>query len=112
MELDSYTLVLFKAGPKKLDPETERELRAKHIAAAIQRREEGHLLLAGAVPEPAAGLPVTGVAFFRTSAEETRELLATDPAGQAGLFETEIVTFVCQKGSLLSQSEPPSTTSP
>ena len=101
-ELETWRLVLFRKGPKadEISDEMAKELRARHLSAARQQQASGTLRLAGAIPVPSSTLPVTGVAFFRTSEEETRALLDADPAEQAGLIATEIVTFVCPKGVL------------
>jgi len=101
-ELDTWRLVLFSRGPKadEIDAETTRELQARHIKLARSYQADGVLRLAGAISEPDPALPVTGLAFFRTSVEETRKLLDADPSQQAGLITTRIVEYVCPKGSL------------
>ncbi|WP_284745870.1 YciI family protein [Amycolatopsis sp. RTGN1] len=101
-ELETWRMVLFQAGPRagEIPEEMARELRARHLSAARQQQAAGTLLFAGAVPEPSSSLPVTGVAFFRTSEAETRAILDADPAEQAGLIATEIVGFVCPRGTL------------
>lgn len=101
-ELDTWRMVLFSKGPKadEIDEETTRALQARHIQLAQRYRADGMLRLAGAVTEPDPNLPVTGLAFFRTSMEETRALVEADPSHQAGLIATTIVEYVCPKGAL------------
>jgi uncharacterized protein YciI len=108
-ELDTWRLVLFSRGPKadEIDEETTRELQAQHIKLAQRYRADGVLRLAGAITKPDPNLPVTGLGFFRTSAEETSALLDADPSQQAGLISTTIVEYVCPKGALPA-SPPPS----
>jgi hypothetical protein len=101
-ELETWRMVLFRKGPRadEISGEMARELRARHLSAARAQQAAGSLRLAGAIPEPSAELPVTGVAFFRTSEAETRAILDADPAEQAGLIASEIVGFVCPRGTL------------
>jgi uncharacterized protein YciI len=101
-ELETWRMVLFRAGPRagEISDEMARELRARHLSAARQQLAAGTLLFAGSVPAPSEALPVTGVAFFRTSEAETRAILDADPAEQAGLIASEIVGFVCPRGTL------------
>ena len=80
-----------------------RELRARHLSSARQQQAAGSLPCSRArVPEPSASLPVTGVAFFRTSEAETRAILDADPAEQAGLIASRDLGFVCPRGTWLT----------
>ena len=76
-----------KAGGVDLIPERD--------ACVVMR-----MRLAGAVRDPDPELPITGVAFFSAPTEEVEELLASDPARQAGLIATRVVTWMCPKGLL------------
>ena len=52
------------------------------------------------LPEVDFELETWRMAFFRTSEAETRAILDADPAEQAGLIASEIVGFMCPRGTL------------
>jgi uncharacterized protein len=101
MELDSYTFVLLKRGPRGLefdDEELER-LQEQHLAHLDAMREQGHLLIAG----PFSDQPdesLRGFCLYRTDLEETRRLAESDPSVQAGRMAFDVMTWWTKRGSL------------
>jgi len=106
MELDSYSFVLLKRGPRAhefSDEELDR-LQEQHLAHLDAMREQGHLLFAG----PFSDQPdesLRGFCLYRTDAEETRRLAESDPSVQAGRMAVEVMTWWTKRGSL-RQDEP------
>ena len=101
MELDSYTFVLLKRGPRALefsDEELDR-LQEQHLAHLRAMTEEGHLLIAGPFSEqPDESL--RGFCLYCTDLEETRRLAESDPSVQAGRMAVDIMTWWTKRGSL------------
>ena len=101
MELESFTFVLLRRPPDAPDLPEERleEIQKQHLAhlAALHDREV--LLLAGPFDDqPDAAL--RGMCMFNTSLEETRAIMAEDPAVVAGRLGVEVMTWWTQRGSL------------
>ena len=83
MELDTYTFVLLRRGPRADDcgDADLDELQASHLAFLDEMRKRG-------------------LAIYRTSLEETRRLTEQDPSVQAGRISIEAMTWVTPKGVL------------
>jgi uncharacterized protein YciI len=86
MELDGYSFVLLKRGPRAFeysDEELDR-LQEQHLAHLDAMKEQGHLLVAG----PFSDQPdetLRGFCLYRTSVDETRRLAGPTPRfGPAG----------------------------
>jgi uncharacterized protein YciI len=85
MELDGYSFVLLKRGPRAFeysDEELDR-LQEQHLAHLDAMKEQGHLLVAG----PFSDQPdetLRGFCLYRTSVDETRRLAESDPSVRAG----------------------------
>ena len=101
MELDSYTFVLLKRGPRAAefsDDELE-VLQAQHLAHLEAMSEQGHLVLAG----PFSDQPdetLRGFCLYRTDVEETRRLAGSDPSVRAGRMAVDVMGWWTKKGSL------------
>ena len=101
MELDSYTFVLLKRGPRAdefSDEELER-LQEQHLAHLGAMGEQGHMLIAG----PFSDQPdesLRGFCLYRTDLEETRRLAESDPSVQAGRMAVDVMTWWTKRGSL------------
>ena len=101
MELDGYSFVLLKRGPRALEfseEELER-LQAQHLSHLDAMREQGHLLVAG----PFSDQPdetLRGFCLYRTSVEETRRLAESDPSVQAGRMAVDVMGWWTKRGSL------------
>jgi uncharacterized protein YciI len=101
MEMDSYTLVLRRRGPRALDFSDDelRELQAQHLAHLDAMREQGHMLAGGPFDDqPDESL--RGMSLFRTELEETRRLAHADPSVQAGRMTVDVMTWFTKKGEL------------
>jgi uncharacterized protein len=102
MELDSFTFVLLRRGPRADDYSEEEleELQARHLAFLDEMRERGHLLLAGPFRDQEDETK-RGLAVYRTSLEDTLRLIEEgDPSVRAGRMSVEIMTWLTRKGAL------------
>jgi uncharacterized protein YciI len=101
MELESYTFVLLKRGPRAFEfSEEELEvLQEQHLAYLESMREQGHQVIGG----PFSDQPDEtwrGFSLYRTDLEETRRLAEADPAVQAGRLAVEVMTWWTKRGAL------------
>ena len=102
MELEPYTFVLLRRGPRAFEfgEEELEELQAGHLAFLDRMREEGHLLLAGPFVDQDDETK-RGLCIYRTGMEETRRLIADgDPSVRAGRMAVEVMTWMTRKGAL------------
>src|SRR5256885_4028188 len=101
MRLDVYTVVLLRR-PKNAPELSQDELallQGEHVAFNARMREAGHALVSG----PFAGQPDEswrGISIFRTSVEQTRELMTGDPSVRAGRLEVDVFTWMMPAGAL------------
>jgi uncharacterized protein len=101
MELDSYTFVLLKRGPRAFefsDEELDR-LQEQHLGHLDAMREQGHLLIAG----PFSNQPdesLRGFCLYKTDLDETRRLVESDPSVQAGRMAVDVMTWWTKRGTL------------
>jgi uncharacterized protein len=103
MELDSYSFVLLKRGPRALEfSEAELEkLQAAHLAHLAAMTEQGHLVVAG----PFSDQPdetLRGFCLYRTDLDETRRLAESDPSVQAGRMAVDVRAWWTAPGTLPS----------
>jgi len=107
MELESYTFVLLRRGPRALDldeDEVER-LQAAHLAHLDAMRERGALLFAG----PFRNQPdetLRGFCLYVTGLDETRALAESDPSVRAGRMAVDVMTWLTPRGSLAPPTTP------
>jgi uncharacterized protein YciI len=101
VELDTYTFVLLRSGPRADDFSEEEldELQTAHLAFLDEMRERGHLLLAGPFRDQDDETK-RGLAIYRTSLDETRRLTEQDPSVRAGRMAIEAMTWLTPKGAL------------
>jgi uncharacterized protein YciI len=101
VELDSYTFVLLRRGPRADDYSDEEldELQAAHLAFLDEMRQRGHLVLAGPFRDQDDETK-RGLAVYRTNLEETRRLTDQDPSVRAGRIAIEAMTWLTPKGAL------------
>jgi len=82
-----YNIVLLKPGPRADDyPDIKRTL-WEHARRNFSLRADGLLSIVCPVT---AETGVSGMGIFKTSAEETRNIMDGDPGVQAGIFVYEI----------------------
>jgi uncharacterized protein len=101
MELDTYTFVLLRRGPRahEFSDEELEEIQAGHLAFLDRMRQEGHLLLAGPFLDQEDETK-RGFCVYRTGLSETRRLTEGDPAILAGRMRVEAMTWLTRKGAL------------
>jgi uncharacterized protein YciI len=102
VELESYTFVLLRRGPRadEFSEQELEELQAGHLAFLDRMRDEGHLLLAGPFRDQEDETK-RGLCVYRTSIEETKKLVAEgDPSVRAGRMAVELMTWLTRKGAL------------
>jgi uncharacterized protein len=100
MELDGYSFVLLKRGPRAAefsDDELE-VLQAQHLAHLDAMREQGHLVAAGPFSEQ-PDETLRGFCLYRTDLEETRRLAESDPSVQAGRMAVDVMGWWTKRGS-------------
>jgi uncharacterized protein YciI len=102
VELESYTFVLLRRGPRAdefSDAELE-ELQAGHLDFLGRMRDDGHLLLSGPFRDQEDETK-RGFCVYRTEIGETKRLIAEgDPSVRAGRMAVETMTWLTRKGAL------------
>ena len=101
MELDGYSFVLLKRGPRALefsDEELDR-LQEQHLHHLGAMRDQGHLLVAGPFSDQ-ADETLRGFCLYRTSVEETRRLAESDPSVRAGRMAVDVMGWWTARGAL------------
>ena len=101
MELDGYTLVMLRRGPRAFDYSEEEleSLQAQHLAHLAEMRRRG-LLLAGGPFVDQPDETFRGMSLYRTDPDETRRLAEADPSVRAGRLAVEVMTWLTPKGEL------------
>jgi uncharacterized protein YciI len=101
VELDAYTFVLLRRGPRAADYTDEEleEIQAGHLAFLDQMHEQGNLLLSGPFRDQDDETK-RGFCVYRTGLDETRRLTEGDPAIKAGRMTAELMTWLTRKGAL------------
>jgi len=101
LELDRYTFVLLRRPANAPDYPQERleEIQQGHLANLARLHERGVLLLAGPFGDQ-ADESLRGLCVFTTGIEETRALMAEDPAVLAGRLEVDAMSWFTPAGSL------------
>ncbi len=85
-----YAFVFLKTGPTQVSADEGADLQERHLANIRRLAEEGWLLVAGPYGRPCPDPSLRGLFVFGTDTDRARELAATDPAIQAGVFVVEI----------------------
>jgi uncharacterized protein YciI len=101
VELDAYTFVLLRRGPRALeysDAELE-EIQAGHLAFLSRMKDEGRMILSGPFQDQ-EDESKRGFSVYRTGLDETKRLLEDDPALRAGRMSAEVMTWLTPKGAL------------
>ena len=103
-ELDTFQLVLLRRGERasEIDQETADRLAAEHIAHNLMLKADGLLLAAGAV---VGAESLVGLGFWRLPQEEVLRLKDSDPGIRAGLYQAELVRFMCPKGAITFEEQ-------
>jgi uncharacterized protein YciI len=101
MELDRYSLVLLRRGPRAHEYEGEAldRLQSAHLGHLAAMRERGALAVAGPFSEQ-PDETLRGLCLYRTGLEEARELAEADPSVQAGRLAVDVLTWWVRKGAI------------
>jgi len=101
VELERFTFVLLRRPPDARDyPEGRlEEIQRQHLAHLAEMQERGVLLLAGPF-EDQPDESLRGLCVSTTGIEETRALMAEDPAVLAGRLVADVMTWWTPAGSL------------
>lgn len=101
MELDRYSFVLLRSGPKaeEFDEEELGGLQAAHLAHLGAMRERGALAVAGPFSEQ-ADETLRGFCLYTVELEEARRLAESDPSVRAGRIAVDVFNWWTQKGAL------------
>jgi uncharacterized protein YciI len=104
VELDRYTFVLMRRGPRaaEFSDKEALELQEAHLAHLDEMAAAGKLAGAG----PFSAQPdetLRGLCFYRCGIDEARELAERDPAVQAGRMSVDVFTWWTKKGSVSFQ---------
>ena len=100
-ELESYTFVLLRRPADAPDlPEEELDrIQEGHLAFLDRMRERGAMLVSGPFDDR-TDESLRGFSLYRTSIEETVELLRDDPALKANRMVADVFTWWTTKGAL------------
>ena len=86
--MKQYVMAFLKKGTKTVDSSERSQLIQGHLKNIGRLAKEGKLLLAGPILDKG---DLAGIFIFNvTTIEEARNLVATDPAVKAGLFDMEL----------------------
>ena len=101
MELDSYTLVMLRRGPRAHEYEGEAldRLQEAHLAHLSSLRERG-IILAGGPFDEQDDDSFRGMSIYSVPLEEARALAEADPGVKAGRMRVEVMTWYTPKGEL------------
>lgn len=92
--MKSYVFVILKTGKTQIeDPAESKKIFAGHFANMSRLAKDKKLVLAGPFVD---GAPWRGMYIFDvTTLEEAEELVKTDPAVEAGVFDYELTKLYC-----------------
>jgi uncharacterized protein len=102
VELEAYTFVLLRRGPRadEFTDEQLAELQAGHLAFLDRMRDEGHMILSGPFTDQDDETK-RGFSLYRTGVDETKRLIADgDPSVRAGRMSVEVMTWLTKRGEL------------
>jgi uncharacterized protein len=99
MELERYTFVLLRRGPRAFDYDKQEldRLQAAHLTHLDSMRNRGALLVAGPFGEQ-RDETLRGFCLYRTDLEETRALVAADPSIRAGRLLADVMEWWTKPG--------------
>jgi uncharacterized protein len=108
MELESYSFVLLRSGPRSTaydddDAEADR-LQGAHLAHLDEMRRAGKLLLAGPFSDR-TDETLRGLCVYGCGLDEARALAESDPSVQAGRLAVELMTWWTLAGAVTFHPE-------
>ncbi len=98
MEFDRFSLVLLLTNPDApVRSEADDALiQDAHMSHLSDLHQAGHLLAAG----PTGDIHYRGICLFKVEAEKAQELMASDPAVQAGWFTLKAMPWMVPGGAM------------
>lgn len=101
MELDRYSFVLLRKGPRadEFDEEELERLQAAHLAHLGQMRDRGALAVAGPFSEQ-PDETLRGFCLYTVELEEARRLAESDPSVRAGRMAVDVFNWWTEKGAV------------
>jgi uncharacterized protein len=101
MELDRYSFVLLRRGPRadEFSEEELEALQAAHLGHLDEMRRRGVLAAAGPFSEQ-PDETLRGFCLYTVELEEARALAESDPSVQAGRMGVDVFNWWTQKGAL------------
>jgi uncharacterized protein YciI len=106
MELESYSFVLLRSGPRssEYDEVDADRLQTAHLAHLEKLRRAGKLLLAGPFSDR-TDETLRGLCVYGCPLEEARALAESDPAVRAGRLGVEMMTWWARRGAVTFHPE-------
>ena len=100
MELEQYSFVLLKRGPRAAEFSEEEldRLQEQHLGHLAAMKEHGALLVAGPFSEQ-PDETMRGFCLYRTGLEETRQLAESDLSVRAGRMAVGVMTWWTARGA-------------
>lgn len=101
MELERYSFVLLRRGPRAHEYEGEEldRLQAAHLAHLDEMKARGAMAVAGPFSEQ-PDETWRGFCLYTVELEEARRLAESDPSVQAGRMAVEIFNWWTKQGAL------------
>ncbi|HEX3929900.1 MAG TPA: YciI family protein [Nocardioides sp.] len=106
MELESYSFVLLRSGPRseEYDADEADRLQVAHLAHLDRMRAAGKLLLAGPFSNR-TDETLRGLCVYACELDEARTLAESDPAVRAGRLSVEMMTWWARRGAVTFHPE-------
>jgi uncharacterized protein len=108
MKLEAYEFVILRSAPgrRDLDEQTGDRLQRDHLAFLAAQRAAGCAVATGPLRDQ-ADQGMRGLVIYRTgSVEEARRISGQDPLVQAGQLEADVMTWLCQPGTMNRPGRP------
>jgi len=105
MELERYSFVLLRRGPKAdaLSDEELEELQRAHLAHLDAMKERGAMAVAGPFSEQ-PDETWRGFCLYTVELDEARRLAESDPSVQAGRMAVQVFNWWTKKGAVSFES--------
>jgi uncharacterized protein len=108
MNLEAYELVILRrlASAPACDEETGDRLQREHLAFLAAQRASGRAVATGPFRDQ-ADPSMRGLVIYHTgSIEQARSISQGDPLVQAGHLAADVMTWLCQPGTMSSPGRP------
>ena len=101
MKFDHHTMILLVRPPDApvLDDEEADRLQDAHLAHQAKLRDQGYILAAGPVVNP-ADVRLRGIVVFATDAETALRLYSDNPSVKAGRLAMQVMSWMVPAGNV------------